>query len=52
MEGWWSGLGTSVSRFDAREGGKGQKQPPRVETQDGGLVVGTEDLHLAEVLAA
>ena len=21
MEGWWWGLGTSVSRFDAREGG-------------------------------
>ena len=115
MEGWWWGLGTSVSCFDAREGGEGRKQPPsrrntrwratggdwgppsrvstrgrvgmvennnpsrrntrwraaggdwvplsrfstrgrvgkvensppRVETRDGGLVVGTGDLHLA-----
>ena len=28
MEGWWWRLGTSVLRFNVREGGKGQKQPP------------------------
>jgi len=46
-EGFCWGQKPSISRFDAMGGGVGLKSPPSRRKRDGGLLLGTEALHVA-----